>query len=62
MSDINHNNAYSKLDLAEAERLLGPKGNKTVNVPITQVHNRFFSDYMEFGSEQNSIVSFLIHQ
>ncbi|EKM77645.1 hypothetical protein AGABI1DRAFT_77188 [Agaricus bisporus var. burnettii JB137-S8] len=38
MSDINHNNAFFKLSLSEAEEMLGSGGNnKTVNVPITQI-------------------------
>jgi gluconolactonase len=37
LSGINQNNAIFRLNLTEAERMLGSGGNQTVNVPITQV-------------------------
>ncbi|EKM77649.1 hypothetical protein AGABI1DRAFT_130338 [Agaricus bisporus var. burnettii JB137-S8] len=37
MSDINHNNAFFKLNLTEAEQMLSSGGSQTVNVPITQI-------------------------
>jgi hypothetical protein len=44
LSGINQNNGIFKLNLTEAERMLGSAqgGNQTVNVPITQVELFFF--------------------